>query len=73
MLAAQRGEQQTHQDDANRRSQADDSKAKIDADDELDAHHTQKANRTRPAASKQHVKRAHPAKSKAKAKVRKHK
>jgi len=65
--------QQTHQDDANRRSQADDSKAKIDADDELDAHHTQKANRTRPAASKQHVKRAHPAKSKAKAKVRKHK
>ena len=61
------------QDDANRRSQADDSKAKIEADDELDAHHTQKANRTRPAASKQHVKRAHPAKSKAKAKVRKHK
>jgi len=63
---------QTHQDDANRRSQADDSKAKIDADHDEDALHTQKANRTRPAASKQHVKRAHPAK-KAKKPVRKHK
>ena len=60
------------QDDANRRSQADDSKAKIDADHDEDALHTQKANRTRPAASKQHVKRAHPAK-KAKKPVRKHK
>ena len=62
------------QDDANRRSQADDSKAKIDADDELDAHHTQKANRTRASSSKQHVRRGRPAKSKAKAKpTRKHK
>ena len=59
------------QDDANRRSQADDSKAKIEADDDKHALHTQKANRA--SASKQHVKRAHPAKSKAKAKVRKHK
>jgi len=59
---------QSKQDDANRRSQADDSKAKIEADDELDAHHTQKANRTRPARAKQHVKHAKP-----KAKVRKHK
>jgi len=66
--------QQTKQDDANRRSQADDSKAKIDADDELDAHHTQKANRTRASSSKQHVRRGRPAKSKAKAKpTRKHK
>ena len=66
--------QQTKQDDANRRSQADDSKAKIDADDELDAHHTQKANRTKASASKQHVRRGRPAKSKAKAKpTRKHK
>jgi len=67
--------QQTHQDDANRRSQADDSAAKREADDELDAHHTQKANRTtRSSASKQHVRRGRPAKSKAKAKpTRKHK
>jgi hypothetical protein len=64
--------QQTHQDDANRRSQADDSKAKIDADHDEDALHTQKANRTRPARAKQHVKHAHPAK-KAKKPVRKHK
>jgi hypothetical protein len=66
--------QQTHQDDASHRSQADDSKAKIEADDELDAHHTQKANRTtRSSASKQHVRRGRPAKSKAKKPVRKHK
>jgi len=59
------------QDDANRRSQADDSKAKIDADHDEDALHTQKANRTKASASKQHVKRGRPAKSKTK--VRKHK
>lgn len=49
------------QDDANRRSQADDAAAEREAHDDLDAHHTQKANRTRPAASKQHVKRGNPA------------
>jgi len=58
------------QDDANRRSQADDSKAKIDADDDKQALHTQKANRTHPARAKQHVKHAKP---KAKKPVRKHK
>ena len=58
------------QDDANRRSQADDSKAKIDADDDKQALHTQKANRTHPARAKQHVKTAKP---KAKKPVRKHK
>lgn len=49
------------QDDANRRSQADDRKAEIEADDDKDALHTQKANRTRSSASKQHVKRGNPA------------
>jgi len=58
------------QDDANRRSQADDSKAKIDADHDADAGKTQRANRTHPARAKQHVKTAKP---KAKKPVRKHK
>ena len=61
--------QQTKQDDANRRSQADDSKAKIDADHDADAGKTQRANRTHPARAKQHVKHAKP---KAKKPVRKH-
>lgn len=54
------------QDDALHRSQADDSKAEIDADHDLKAQHDQKANRTRTARAKQHVKHAKP-------KVRKHK
>lgn len=49
------------QDDASHRSQADDHKAEIEAKDDLDAAHTQKANRTRSSASKQHVKRGNPA------------
>lgn len=57
-------QQEAHKRPASERSQADDSMAKIDADRDVDAGHTQKANRTRPARAKQHVKRA---------KVRKHK
>lgn len=57
------------QDDANRRSQADDSKAQIDARDDEDALHRQKGQRAHTAARKLEVKRGRPAKKP----VRKHK
>ena len=57
-----------HKRSASERSQADDSAAKIEADEDVDNEKTQKANRTKASASKQHRKTAKPAK-----KVRKHK
>jgi hypothetical protein len=55
------------------RSQADDAQAQNEARNDERALHDQKGQRARTAASKQHVKRAMPAKAKAKAKARKHK
>lgn len=62
------GQAEKH-DDANRRSQADDSKAQIDARDDEDALHRQKGQRAHTAARKTEVKRSKPAKKP----VRKHK
>ena len=60
--------EEAHKRPASMRSQADDSAAKIEADEEVDNEKTQKANRTKASAAKQHRKTAKPAK-----KVRKHK
>lgn len=49
-----------HKKSASDRSQADDSMAKIDADRDVEATKTQKANRTHPARAKQHVRRMAP-------------
>jgi len=62
--------EEAHKRPASMRSQADDSMAKIEADEDVDNEKTQKANRTKASASKQHRKTFKP---KAKAKVRKHK
>jgi hypothetical protein len=59
------------QDDAVRRSQADDGKAEIDAKDDEDALHRQKGQRARTAQHKGEVKRSKA--GKASKKVRKHK